>query len=334
MMRRGYRIACAGSVFCALVAAALSVSAGDAKPRKVTFITHWSPQAQFAGYYVAKEKGFYKERGIDLEILPSGPDISASKALADGKADIAVLWLSQALQNRSKGIDLVNIGQMVQRSGLMFISRKSQGINKPEDLNGKKVSMWGGDLRLQGEAFIKKYNLNVTTIPQAYTVNLFMAGGVDAVMGMWYNEYHTILNSGLDPDELTVFFFKDHVLNVPEDGLYMLAENYRRDPAAAKAFIEASLEGWRYAFAHPDEAVDIVLAAMREAKVPANRVHQKWMLGIIEKLMIPEGDGSGTGKLSPDDYLAVAAMLKDNGLIDNVTEFNSFYMPVIKNAEK
>ena len=334
MRKECRRVSAAIALFCAAVTAAIPVSADEIKMQKVTFITHWSPQAQFAGYYVAREKGFYKERGIDIEMLPSGPDISASQALADGRADFAVLWLSQALQNRSRGVNLINISQIVQRTGLMFIARKSDGINKPEDLNGKKVSLWDGDLRLQGEAFIKKYGLKVTTIRQSYTVNLFLIGGVDAVMAMWYNEYDTILSSGVDPEELSVFFFKDHGLNVPEDGIYTLEESYRKDPALSKAFVEASIRGWLYAFANPDEAADIVLENMRSEKIPANREHQKWMLESVERLMVPDGDISRIGLLSPEDYKTVSGMLRDSGLVDNVAEFGSFYVPAVQYAEK
>lgn len=319
---------------CALLCGSVTASVADGSPpKKVAFITHWSPQAQFAGYYVAREKGFYAERGLDVEFLPSGPGISASQALADGKADIAILWLSQALQNRSKGVRLVNLGQMVQRSGLMFVARRSAGILKPADLDGKKVSLWGGDLRLQGEAFIAQYGLHVRKIPQSYTVNLFLAGGVDAAMAMWYNEYHTILNSGLDPDELTVFFFKDLGLNVPEDGIYMLEGRYRQDPSLARAFVEASIRGWVYAFDHPDEAVAIVLRRMREANLPANEAHQRWMLKTMEQLMADGRDRSRMGLLSPEDYRAVSAMLKESGLIDTVTDFESFFIPAGAHAE-
>lgn len=320
--------------FCVTIAVSGPVRAEEGKMQKVTFITHWSPQAQFAGYYVAKEKRFYEERGLDVDILPSGPNISASEALASGKADFAVLWLSQALQNRSKGVNLIDIGQIVQKSGLMFVARKSAGIIKPEDLNGKKVSLWDGDLRLQGEMFIKKYGVDVTKMHQSYTVNLFLAGGADAVMAMWYNEYHTILSSGMEPEELSVFFFKDHVLNVPEDGIYTLEETYRKDPAVSKAFVEASIKGWHYAFDHPEEALDMVIGRMRNVKIPANREHQRWMLESMKELVAPAGEISKMGTLSPEDYAAVSGMLKENGLIETVTDFSSFYVPVIKDAEK
>lgn len=316
------------AIFCGVFIAISPIFANELTLKKVTFITHWSPQAQFAGYYVAKAKGFYSRHGLDVEILPSGSNISASQALADGRADFAILWLSQALQKRSEGIGLVDICQIVQQSGLMFLARSEDGICVPQDLDGKKISLWSGDLRLQGEAFINKYGLDVKKIPQGYTVNLFLAGGVDAIMAMWYNEYNTIVNCGVDPESLCTFFFKDHVINVPEDGIYVLEKRYRENPEVAKAFVEASVKGWLYAFTHQDEAVEIVLDRMRDDKIPANSEHQRWMLSSIKDFIIPNNDVLSIGYLSPNDYKAVTAMLKGNGLIENVVPFDSFYVPL------
>ena len=146
-----------------------------------------------------------------------------------------------------------------------------------KDLQGRKVSLWD-DFKVQPLAFFRKNNLRVRIIPQTYTLNLFLRGGVDVASAMWYNEYHTIINAGIDPDELSVFFLKDEGLNLPEDGLYALEKTVKNDPDLAAEFVAASLEGWEYAFTHPDEALDIIMRYMRAAKIPANRMHQKWML--------------------------------------------------------
>lgn len=324
------------SIVCAILAILVFFPADGEESglTKVRFMTHWSPQAQFAGYYVAREKGFYEKYGIDLEMLSSGPNYSAADYLVEGKTDIAVLWLTQAVQKHSGGAKLVNLAQMVQRSGLMLVARKSDGIVEPGDLNGEKVGIWEGDLSLQPKAFLKKYGLNVETVRQSYTVNLFLAGGVDAVSAMWYNEYHTILNSGVNPDELTTFFFSDHGLNFPEDGIYALKGTFTKNPDLFSGFVKASVEGWLYAFAHPKEAVDIVLEYMRRAKVPANRVHQMWMLERFKDLMMPGGDESALGRLDREEYERVAAMLKEAGLIVTVPDFDTFFVPAGEHAEK
>ncbi len=151
--------------------------------------------------------------------------------------------------------------------------------------------------------------MRVREVPQSYTVNLFLRGGIDVASAMWYNEFHTILNSGLDPDQLTIFFLHEHGLNLPEDGLYVLEETFQRDPELAAEFVRASIDGWRYAFAHPEEALDIVIAAMREAKLPANRMHQKWMLARMRDLILPADQTQNIGSLPQQDYEAARAIL-------------------------
>ena len=238
---------------------------------KVSFLPQWSPQAQFAGYYTAYEKGFYKKYGIDLTIITGGPDKQALDWLEKGKADFATAWLSTALRNRSRGVKLVNVAQLIERSALMLVARKSSGISKPEDLNGKRVSTWGGDFAIRPSLFFKKYDLKVENIPQAYSLNLFLRGGVDAASAMWYNEYPPIIDSGINPDELSTIFYYDYGLNFPEDGIYTLEETFSKNPGAVRAFVKASIEGWLYAFSHSDEALDIVLDYMKTAEgMPAD----------------------------------------------------------------
>jgi len=302
--------------------------------KKATFIPQWSPQGQFAGYYVAYEKGIYKKYGIDLTILKGGPDSPPGEYLEKGKADFATIWLSTAIQKRSEGIKLVNIGQVVQRSAMMLVAKKARGINKPRDINGKKVGLWGEEYQIQPRAFFKKYNLKVKTIPQSFSVNLFLRDGVDVASATWYNEYHTIINSGIDPEELTTFFFYDYDLNFPEDGIYTLEKNFKKDPSLCCAFTRASIEGWLYAFDHPDEALEIVLKYMSSAKIPANKIHQKYMLGKMKDIIIPEDAGIPVGMLLKSDFLRVAEEMRVNGFIKEIPEFESFYGKCLTHAEK
>ncbi len=308
----------------------------EAEPslKRASFLPQWIPQAQFAGYYVAYEKGIYKKYGIDLTILKGGPDSSAIEFLKKGKADFTTLWLSTAIEESSKGLKLINIGQIVQRSALMLVAKKSRGINKPEDIDNKKVSLWGKEFQIQPRAFFKKYNLKVEVVPQSFSVNLFLRDGVDVPSAMWYNEYHTILNSGLNPEELTTFFFYDYGLNFPEDGIYTLEKNFKKDPSLSCAFVKASIEGWQYAFTHPEEALNIVLKYISMANLPANRMHQKWMLERMKDLISPQDNRTPIGMLLKADFLQVAKELKENGFIKDISEFESFYRECSVHAEK
>jgi NitT/TauT family transport system substrate-binding protein len=314
-----------------LIVCILPCSAFCQDLRPVTFLPQWTPQAQFAGYYVAIQKGFYQRRGIDLRLLAGGPDSPPADMLRCRKTEFTTMFLSDAIKLRSKGADIVNVAQIGQKSGFILVARKSSGIFSPKDLNGKRVSLWS-DFQIQPLAFFRKYQVHVTIAPQTYTINLFLQGGVDAACAMWYNEYHTLLNSGVNADELTTFFFDQHGLNFPEDGMYCLRETMNTDDRICRDVVGASIEGWQYAFDHPDETIDIVMTYVKEANVGTNRVHQRWMLNRIRDISIISGRNAPMGTLSPDDFQTVASELKSGGIIDDIPKFSEFYVPCLDDS--
>lgn len=311
----------------ALLAALCTVvpGAGADDLRPLAFLPQWSPQAQFAGYYVAQEKGFYRQNGLAVTLLQGGPSRSPTESLAKGRADVATLWLSSALQLIEDGVEVVNLGQVVQRSALMLVAKEETGIRTPGQMDGKKIGVWPADFQIQPKAFFDRFGVSARMVTTDSPVNLFLRDGVQVASVMWYNEYHTLLNCGLDPDEMTIFFFQDYHLNFPEDGLYMRKETYEENPQAARAFSAASFEGWRYAFDHPEEALDIVIARMEKAHIPANRVHQRWMLSRMEDLIAPASAGAKWGNLNPEDYRRVGRILEDYGLIETTPPYASFF---------
>jgi NitT/TauT family transport system substrate-binding protein len=291
--------------------AALPARAGELK--RAALALQWQPQAQFAGFYVAQAKGFYREAGVDLAIIPGGPDVVASKLLAEGRAQFATMFLATGIERRAEGLPVVLLAQLVQRSALMIITRADSAIREPKDLDGKRVGLWAGEFRLQPLALFQRLGIRPVIKPQSNTLNLFLRGGVDAASAMWYNEYHSLLASGLDPADLRVFFYRDLDLNYPEDGLYTLEATLARDPDLCRAVTTASLRGWEYAFAHPDEALDIVQARMREAHLPGSRAHQRFMLARMQDIMT--GPGLALGSLDPADFQRVAEALHAQQLI-------------------
>jgi NitT/TauT family transport system substrate-binding protein len=301
-----------------------AAAAGENGLQPLSFLPQWSPQAQFVGYYLALHKGFYRKHGIDLTIIEGGPSRSAMEYLQAGKADIVTLWLSSALQLADRGVEVINVGQVVQRSALMLVAKKKSGIETPAQMNGKKIGLWPADFQVQPRAFFDKFKLKVRVVTTESPVNLFLRDGVQVSSVMWYNEYHTLLSSGLDPEEMTLFFFHDSDLNFPEDGLYMRKEVFAKNPEAACAFTAASLEGWRYAFDHPEEALDLIVAIMEKAYIPANRVHQRWMLNRMRDVIAPSG-AAGWGVLQAENYRRVGEILVSFGLIQSVPPYESFF---------
>jgi len=321
----------------AVVAAVLipiSVHA-EANLKKVVFIPQWVPQAQFAGYYFAAEQGIYRKHGLDVTIVSGGPQKPPPlDLLREGKADFATLWLSTGIQARAQGLNLVNIGQVVPRSAFMLVAKKSRGIRSPRDIQGKKVGLWGPIFQVQARAFFKKYDLDVTIIPQSFSVNLFLRDGVDVASAMWYNEYHTIFAAGLNPEEVTTFFFHEHGLNFPEDGIYALEDRFKRDPEMCRSFVKASIEGWLSAFAHKEKTLDMVMKNLKGEHMPANRVHQRWMLERMKDLILPSDKSDLGVQLLPREYSRVATSLHSSGLINLIPEFTIFYRDCSGNGNK
>lgn len=306
------------------LALCLPLPAAEPATKRATLLPLWSPQAQFAGYYTALERGIYRRHGIDLTIITGGPHRSPTTYLANGKADFTILWLTTAMQERASGVRLVNISQIVQNSSMMLVAKKSSGIRTPADMNGKKVGLWGGPFAIPPRVFFNRHHLNVRTVPQSYTVNLFLRGGIDVASAMWYNEYHTIINAGIDPAELNLFFLRDQGLNLPEDGLYTLEKTVKSDPVLVERFVRATREGWEYAFRHPEEALDIIIRQMRLARIPANRAHQKWMLERMRDLIAPGGSHGVNGVLKRSDYRTTGQVLLKEGILRAIPDYDSF----------
>ncbi len=282
---------------------------------KVTLQLKWVTQAQFAGYYVAKDKGFYDEAGLDVTIKPGGPDIAPPQVIAGGGADVVIDWMPSALASREKGVKLVNIAQPFKRSGMMLTCRKETGIKSPADFKGKTLGVWFFGNEYPFLSWMSKLGLStkggkdgVTVLKQGFNVDPLLQKQADCVSTMTYNEYWQIIDAGLKPSDLVVFKYEDQGVSTMEDGLYVL-ESKLKDPKFVDKmarFVKASMKGWAFARANPDEAADIVLE--NDATGAQTQKHQRRMMREINKLT----KGSN-GKLDPADYERTVKTLLSGG---------------------
>jgi NitT/TauT family transport system substrate-binding protein len=292
----------------ALAGAALLLSAGAAEAAdELTLQLKWVTQAQFAGYYVAREKGYYDEVGLDVTILPGGPDIAPPQVIAGGGADVILEWMPAALASREKGVPLVNIAQIFERSGMELTCLKETGITGPEDFRGRTLGVWFYGNEYPFLSWMSQLGIpteggvdGVTVLKQGFNVDPLLQKQADCISTMTYNEYWQVIDAGLLPEDLVVFKYEDQGVATLEDGIYVLEQSLE-DPAMVDKlarFVEASIKGWEFAAANPDEAADIVLEY--DETGAQTEKHQRRMMGEINKLV--EGGANGIGWLDPADY--------------------------------
>ena len=300
----------------ALAAAILALGIGTADAADpVTLQLKWVTQAQFAGYYVAKDKGLYEEAGLDVTINPGGPDIAPPQVIAGGGADVIVDWMPSALASREKGVPLVNIAQPFKRSGMMLTCRKDTGITKPEDFRGKTLGVWFYGNEYPFLSWMAKLGIptdgsaeGVKVLKQGFNVDPLLQKQADCISTMTYNEYWQVIDAGIKPEDLIVFKYEDQGVATLEDGLYVTEANLK-DPAFVDKmarFVAASMKGWAWARENPTEAAAIVLENDTTGAQTEN--HQVRMMGEINKLT----EGSN-GVLDPADYERTVQTLLSGG---------------------
>jgi NitT/TauT family transport system substrate-binding protein len=276
----------------------------------------WVTPAQFAGYYVALDKGFYGEEDLNVTILPGGPDIAPTQVIAGGGADVTVEWMPAALAAREKGLPLVNIAQPYKSSGMQLTCWKDAGISTPADLSNRTLGVWffGNEFPFMswmsklGISTEAKGEMGVEVLKQGFNVDPLLQRQADCISTMTYNEYWQVIDSGVGAEELITFKYEDQGVATLEDGLYVLEENLE-DPAFVgkmERFVRASMKGWKYAEANPDEAADIILE--NDASGAQTEMHQKRMMREVAKLT-----AGSNGALDVADYERTVKTLLEGG---------------------
>lgn len=284
----------------------------------VTLQLKWRPQAQFAGYYAARARGFYAAERLEVTLRPGGPDLVAETEVAEGRAQFGIAWLPGLLAARDRGAPLVNIAQVFSASGMRLIAFKDSGIRRVADLRGRRVGVWFGGNEYPLLALLDRHGLDprrdLTLVPQPFDMEPFLRRQVDAAAAMTYNEYRMVLEAGVRPEDLVVIDFNAEGTALPEDGIVVhagwLAAGGHRDIAAR--FLRASLQGWRHCRAEPADCVNVVMA-----EGPAQgRAHQSWMLQEVNRLIWgPPAPAGPLGRMDPAAFRRAADLALRFGII-------------------
>lgn len=314
----------------------LSVSLLQAQ--RIIFTPQWLPQAQFAGYYIAKEKGFYAEEGLEVEIKHPSASYSAFNRMVDGNSHIVTMQLPQALTAIDRGFPLVNILQTSQHNSLLIVPR-NDSIDNIYDLRNRRVGIWKVGFGETAKILNKKHGLNIEWIQHLQGINLLISGAIDAILAMKYNEYWQIMASGIQPKN--VFAMADYGLDIPEDGLYVSRSYYEEHPEKIKAFARASKRGWEWAMKNPEETLEIIIGIMKKYNVTTNIYHQRWMLNEILKLNCDEYiedniadnqlrtdiniSGKASYSLKPEQLKLANELLMKEEVIEKPIDYHQFW---------
>lgn len=299
-------------IFWGLLTVITCISA-KAQQDKLIFTPQWTAQAQFAGYYVAQEMGFYYKAGIDVEIVHPSVTQSAINRIRNNESQATTLQLAQAMEIINDGIPLVNILQTSMNNAMVIVS--SRGMN-PLKQYGAKVGIWNAGFGQVAIGMSIKENLNYRWIPFATNVNLFISGAIDATLAMSYNEYYQLVQTGIELSDENVYRFRDHGYNIQEDGVYVTKEFYEKNKDLAERFAVASRQGWEWAIQNPEETLEIVMMYVQKEHIATNRVLQKLMLDEVLSLLKDRESGQYEFRLRPDMVKQASDLMIENGMLD------------------
>lgn len=288
---------------------------------KVIFTPQWTAQSQFAGYYVALEKGFYKDAGLDVVFVHPSTSNSSINQIKNGHSDFVTMQLQQAMIQINEGVELVNILQTMQNSSLLIMPRH-EDIKSIYDLKGKRVGIWKAGFGEYVRMIDKERNLDIEWVPFIQNINLFISGVIDATLATSYNEILQIRAAGYDIST-AIKVADDKEFNLPEDGLYVTLDYYKNNPEIVKAFAEASRKGWVWVEENTEEALDIVMKVAYENQIATNRTLQKWMLEEVLRLNRDKETGVTTYELKEEDVNKLSELLVRHGAIQNTISYET-----------
>ena len=281
---------------------------------KFIFTPQWTAHAQFAGYYVAKEKGFYKDAGLDVDIVHPSVSETAMHRIKEGDSHATTLPLCLAMEIIDNGVPLVNILQTSMNNSTVIVSRRGKN---PLTQKGARVGIWHAGFGQVAICMSRKEHLDYQWVQFTSNFDLFIKGAIDATLAMSYNEYYQLLQMGFTFTKDNIYRFCDHGYNIQDDGLYMRKDYYETHKDKAAKFAKASRKGWKWASAHPEETFDIVMKYVRENQISTNRTLQRLMLKEVLWLQVDRDSKKREFRLRPDMVKKASQLMRASNMLKN-----------------
>lgn len=291
----------------------LLLSLSTKAQQEIVFTPQWTAQAQFAGYYVAEAKGFYRDAGLRVRIVHPSASNPCINQLKSGSSQLITLQLPNAMRYVDQGMKLINVLQVLQNNAQMIVSQRP--LKSIHDLQGKRVAIWHAGFNELPYAMTRQQKVEWEWVPYIQNVNLFVSKAVDATMAQSYNEYFQLRLAGQRFQPSQLIYLSDIGYNIPEDGVYVTADYYAAHHVEVEKFVEASRRGWEWAAEHQDETLNIVMDMARKCGVSTNRPAQRWMLEQILQLMIDRKSGRRTYRLEPEAVRQTSRLLHQTGIL-------------------
>ena len=293
--------------------------------QEIVFTPQWTAQAQFAGFYVAEAKGYYREAGLNVRIQHPSASNSCINRLKEGKSQIITLHLVSAMKFINEGMKLINVMQTIQNNTQMIVSNTP--IKSIQDLRGKKVGCWKAGFSELAFIMDKQFQIGIEWVPFISNVNLYISKAIDATMAQSYNEFFQLKLAGRQFNDNQLVYLADIGLNVPEDGVYVTADYYKKHKIEIDKFVLASRRGWEWAVLHPQETLEIVMNTCKKSKINTNRPAQRWMLNIITNQLVNRKTRSRTYILESQGLELANRLMFDNGFIKEKISYQMITKP-------
>ena len=324
----------AGSVSCP------TPDSSSAEMSDIALQLQWFAQAEFAGYYAAVDQGFYRDLGLDVELLQGSNEIMPFNILDSGGADFALSWVPRGLVAREDGINAINIAQISQRSGTLQVAFADSGIASVADLEGKRVGSWGFGNEFELLAGLRRNGLDpssdVVLVQQNFDMSALLNGDIDAAQAMIYNEYAQVLETVnpdtgelYQPSDLNVIDWNDVGTAMLQDAIWADADRLETDAEYcnnAVRFVQGSIMGWVWCRDNADACVEVVL----DNDPAQGRSHQAWQLNEINALIWPSPDGIGV--MDQDLWNQTLTVAVSEGILQSAPTAGAFTNDIVNEA--